>query len=52
MEARRNKRRIIQDFEQEAANREEAVRLKTQSIDRKLSKMKQDGQRVVEDKIA
>jgi hypothetical protein len=52
MEARKNKRRIIQDFEQEAADREEAVRLKTQSIDRKLSKMKQDGQRVVEDKIA
>jgi hypothetical protein len=52
MEARRNKRMIIQDFEQEAADREEAVRLKTQSIDRKLSKMKQDGQRVVEDKIA
>ncbi|KAH8735689.1 extracellular mutant protein 11-domain-containing protein [Ilyonectria robusta] len=49
-EARRNKRRIIQEFEYEAASREEAVRLKTDTIDRKLSKMKQDGQRVVEDK--
>ncbi|KAF7547547.1 hypothetical protein G7Z17_g7650 [Cylindrodendrum hubeiense] len=49
-DARRNKRRIIQDFENEAASREEAVRLKTETIDRKLSKMKQDGQRVVEDK--
>ncbi|KAM0343961.1 hypothetical protein ACHAPU_008019 [Fusarium lateritium] len=52
LEARRHKRAIIQQFEQEAADREEAVRLKTQSIDSKLSKMKQDGQRVVNDKIA
>ncbi|KAF5020154.1 hypothetical protein F66182_7824 [Fusarium sp. NRRL 66182] len=52
VEARRRKRMIIDGFEKEAANREEAVRLKTQAIDRKLSKMKQDGQRVVEDKIA
>ncbi|KAF4963681.1 hypothetical protein FSARC_8325 [Fusarium sarcochroum] len=52
IEARRNKRMIIQEFEREAADREEAVRLKTQAIDRKLSKMKQDGQRVVEDKRA
>ncbi|RGP75925.1 hypothetical protein FLONG3_5505 [Fusarium longipes] len=50
MESRRRKRRIIQDFEQEAADREEAVRLRTEAVDRKLSKMKQDGQRVVEDK--
>lgn len=52
LDSRRQKRKIIQEFEQEAANREEAVRLKTQAIDRKLSKMKQDGQRVVEDKTA
>ncbi|KAF7558396.1 hypothetical protein G7046_g5766 [Stylonectria norvegica] len=49
-EARQKKRRIIQDFENEAAAREEAVRLRSEAIDRKLSKMKQDGQRVVEDK--
>ncbi|KAM5348393.1 hypothetical protein ACJ41O_008217 [Fusarium nematophilum] len=49
-EARRNKRRIIHEFENEAASREEAVRLKTGAIDRKLCKMRQDGQRVVEDK--
>lgn len=48
--ARRDKRRIIELFEEEAAAREESVRLKTQSIDQKLRKMKQDGQRVVEDK--
>ncbi|KAL7899525.1 extracellular mutant protein 11 domain-containing protein [Trichoderma sp. SZMC 28014] len=45
--ARRNKRRMIQDFEQEAASREEDVRLQTETIDQKLSKMKQDGLRVV-----
>ncbi|RBR21570.1 uncharacterized protein FIESC28_04838 [Fusarium coffeatum] len=50
MESRRNKRMIIQEFEQEAADREEAVRLRTEAVDRKLSKMKQDGQRVVDDK--
>ncbi|KAH7145828.1 extracellular mutant protein 11-domain-containing protein [Dactylonectria estremocensis] len=49
-EARRKKRRMIQEFEREAASREEAVRVKTGTIDQKLSKMKQDGQRVVEDK--
>lgn len=49
-QARQNKRRIIQGFEYEAATREEAVRLRTEAIDRKLAKMKQDGQRVVEDK--
>ncbi|KAF4984856.1 hypothetical protein FZEAL_9 [Fusarium zealandicum] len=49
-EARRHKRRIVQEFEKEAANREVAVRIKTEAIDRKLCKMKQDGQRVVEDK--
>jgi hypothetical protein len=45
--ARRNKRRMIQEFEQEAASREEAVRVQTEAIDQKLSKMKQDGLRVV-----
>lgn len=51
-EARRHKRRIIREFEKEAADREEAVRLRTEAIDRKLCKMKQDGQRVVEDRSA
>ncbi|KAH6607703.1 hypothetical protein Trco_004016 [Trichoderma cornu-damae] len=46
-EARRNKRRTMQEFEHEAASREEAVRQRTEAIDRKLTKMKQDGQRVV-----
>ncbi|KAL6884210.1 extracellular mutant protein 11 domain-containing protein [Trichoderma longibrachiatum] len=46
-EARRNKRRMIQEFENEAADREAAVRLRTEAIERKLAKMKQDGQRVV-----
>lgn len=46
-EARKNKRKMIQDFEAEAAAREEAVRLRSDAIDRKLVKMKQNGQRVV-----
>ncbi|KAI5463213.1 extracellular mutant protein 11-domain-containing protein [Mariannaea sp. PMI_226] len=50
-EARRNKRRVIEEFENEAASREEAVRLKNEAIDRKLNRMRQDGQRVVEDKV-
>lgn len=45
--ARRNKRRMIQEFEQEAASREEDVRVQTETIDQKLAKMKQDGLRVV-----
>ncbi|RCI08374.1 hypothetical protein L249_8890 [Ophiocordyceps polyrhachis-furcata BCC 54312] len=49
-EARIDKRRKIQAFEDEAARREEAVRLRSEAIDRKLMKMKQDGQRVVDDK--
>jgi hypothetical protein len=49
-DARQNKRRIVQKFEDEIAHREESVRLRSDVIDRKLVKMKQDGQRVVEDK--
>ncbi|KAL7919722.1 extracellular mutant protein 11 domain-containing protein [Trichoderma austrokoningii] len=45
--ARRNKRRMMQEFEQEAASREEAVRQQTETIEQKLFKMKQDGLRVV-----
>ncbi|KJZ79780.1 hypothetical protein HIM_00494 [Hirsutella minnesotensis 3608] len=47
--ARRNKRRMMQGFEDEAARREEAVRHRSETIDRKLTKMRQDGQRVVGD---
>lgn len=46
-DSRRHKRRMIRAFESEAASREEAVRLLSGAIDRKLAKMKQDGQRVV-----
>ncbi|EQK98204.1 hypothetical protein G6O67_000931 [Ophiocordyceps sinensis] len=49
-DARRSKRRMIQGFEDEVARREEAVRLRSETIDRKLAKMRQDGQRVVDDK--
>lgn len=50
-QARRDKRRLIRDFENEAAVREEAVRLRSDTIDRQLAKMRQDGLRVVQDKI-
>ena len=50
-DARRSKRRMIQGFENEAAAREEAVRLRSETVDRKLAKMRQDGLRVVEDKF-
>lgn len=46
-DARKEKRRLVQDFETEAARREEAVRLRANAIDDKLVKMRQDGQRVV-----
>lgn len=49
-EARRSKRQMIRAFETEASHREEAIRLRTEALDRKLAKMKQDGQRVVGDK--
>ncbi|PHH86627.1 hypothetical protein CDD83_9954 [Cordyceps sp. RAO-2017] len=49
-DARRSKRRMIQSFEDEAARREEAVRMRSETIDRKLARMRQDGQRVVEDR--
>ena len=49
-DARRDKRRTIQNFEKEAFSREEAVRRRSEAIDRKLGKMRQDGQRVVGDR--
>ncbi|KAI9167092.1 hypothetical protein HJFPF1_03213 [Paramyrothecium foliicola] len=49
-DARQEKRRVVRTFEDEIAHREESVRMRSDIIDRKLIKMKQDGQRVVEDK--
>ncbi|KAG6011718.1 hypothetical protein E4U43_008157 [Claviceps pusilla] len=49
-QARRNKRNMVAAFEMEASEREEAIRSRTDAIDKKLNKMKQDGQRVVGDK--
>ncbi|KAG6003779.1 hypothetical protein E4U21_001682 [Claviceps maximensis] len=49
-QARRNKRKMVATFEAEASEREEAIRSRTDAIDEKLNKMKQDGQRVVGDK--
>lgn len=50
-DARRSKRRMIQDFEDEAAMREEAVRTRSDNIDRKLQTMKENGLRVVGEKM-
>ncbi|KFH47158.1 hypothetical protein ACRE_020080 [Hapsidospora chrysogenum ATCC 11550] len=49
-DARRNKRQMIREFEAEASKHEEAVRRRSEAIDQKLVKMRQDGQRVVGDK--
>jgi tRNA/tmRNA/rRNA uracil-C5-methylase (TrmA/RlmC/RlmD family) len=49
-EARRSKRNVIEGFEQEAATREEAVRQRSETLDRKLQKMRENGLRVVGDK--
>jgi hypothetical protein len=46
-DARREKREMVGGFEKEAAQREEAVRQRSEAIDRKLAKMRQDGRRVV-----
>lgn len=49
-DARREKRDIVAEFEAEAAKQEEAVRLRSENIDRKLTKMKKEGHRVVNDR--
>lgn len=49
-DARRDKRHTMQQFENEAFEREEAVRIRAEAIDRKLNKMRQEGQRVVSDR--
>lgn len=45
-DSRRERRRVIHEFEAEAARREEAVRVRSDTIEAKLRKMRQDGQRV------
>lgn len=50
-DARKEKRRVVQEFEAEAARREEVVRLRTEAIDDKLVKMRDDGQRVVGSRV-
>lgn len=51
-DARREKRQAIQEFEEEAEKREEVVRMRTEAIDRKLGKMRQDGAKVVGDDLS
>lgn len=49
-EARQAKRRMVEQFEKEVSIREEAVRHKKESIDRKLSKLKNDSFAMMKDK--
>lgn len=49
-EARQAKRRMVEQFEREVSKREEAVRYKKESIDRKLSKLKNDSFAMMKDK--
>lgn len=49
-EARQAKRAMVEKFETEVSNREEAVRLKKESIDRKLSKLKNDSHAMMKGK--
>ncbi|KAJ3494248.1 hypothetical protein NLG97_g4201 [Lecanicillium saksenae] len=47
MAARQSKRQIVDSFEQEAAAREAEVRRRSDKIDEKLQKMREDGMKVV-----
>lgn len=49
-DARKAKRAMVESFEKEISNREEAVRHKKESIDRRLSKLKQDGDAMMKGK--
>ncbi|KAF9870106.1 hypothetical protein CkaCkLH20_12465 [Colletotrichum karsti] len=49
-DARQNKRTMVEQFENEIAKREEAVRLRTESIDKKLSQIKHKGEDMLADK--
>lgn len=49
-EARQDKRRLVENYEAEISSREEAVRRKKESIERKLSKLRHDGDAMMKDK--
>lgn len=49
-EARRNKRAIVKEFEDEIASREEAVRVRTENITKKLNQIKHKGEDMLADK--
>ncbi|OLN97341.1 hypothetical protein CCHL11_01136 [Colletotrichum chlorophyti] len=49
-EARRKKRDMVDEFEKEIASREEAVRLRTENITKKLGKIKDKGEDMLADK--
>ncbi|KAL1843316.1 hypothetical protein VTJ49DRAFT_2133 [Mycothermus thermophilus] len=49
-EARRARRRLVRQFEDEVAARAEAVRLKAENIDRTLEELKEEGQTMMEGK--
>ncbi|CAI4210605.1 unnamed protein product [Parascedosporium putredinis] len=48
-ESRQERRAVVEKYEQEISAREEAVRHKTDSVNKKLNKMKQNGLKVVTD---
>lgn len=47
-ESRRDRRKVIAGFEDEIAQREEAVRRRTEAIEKRLGKMKRDGEKVMQ----
>lgn len=49
-EARQAKRRMLEQFEKEVSNREEAVRYKKEKLDWKLAKLKNDSSAMMKDK--
>jgi hypothetical protein len=49
-EARKNKRRLVQQFEDEVAAREEAVRGKIEGIGRTLEELREEGMTMMEGK--
>lgn len=49
-EARQAKRKMVEQYETEISNREEVVRRKKETIDRKLSKLKHDGDAMMKGK--
>ena len=46
-DARKKRRKVIADFEEEVAVQEEAVRVKSENFEKRLRKMKEDGERVM-----